>query len=94
MSFDDQPAFTGKMDGTIWCFLTANRFRVELHDGQLVDAALPDHLIDLIRPYYAGPPVVDRIGVVVEFRPPPAMHRIVKIKGGGGWCGMPRPNRR
>jgi hypothetical protein len=25
MSFDDHPAFTGTMDGTLRCFLTANK---------------------------------------------------------------------
>jgi hypothetical protein len=78
------------MRGTIWCFLTANKFLVQLSDGQLVDAAVPDDLIEVIRPCYTGPPLVDRIGVVVEFRQPPALHRIVEITGDGGWCGVTR----
>lgn len=90
MSLDDQSDYTHTMAGTISCFLTANKFRVELHDGQIVDAVLPDHLIAQIRPYYTGPPIADRIGVIVQFRPPPAMHRIIDITGDGGWCGAPR----
>ena len=93
MSTDDQPAFTGTMHGEIWGFLNANKFRVELSDGQLVDAVVPDELIEQIRPYYTGPPIVDRIGVVVEFRERPAMHRIIRITG-SGWCGTARPFRR
>ena len=93
MWIDDQPPFTGTMHGEIWGFLNANKFRVELSDGQLVDAVVPDELIEQIRPHYTGPPVVDRIGVVVEFRERPAMHRIIQIRG-SGWCGTARPFRR
>ena len=93
--FDEQPGAHGTMDGTIWCFLTGNRFRVELYDGLLVDAVVPDHLIEQIRPYYVGPPALERIAVVVEFRERPAMHRITEIKGFDGWfSGEPRACRR
>ena len=94
MELDGQPEFTGTMHGEIWGFLSVNKFRVELSDGQLVDAAVPDELIEQIRPFYSGPPIVDRIGVVVEFRQPPAMHRIIHINSGSGWCGEARPYRR
>jgi len=90
MSPDDQPDYTTTMHGTISCFLTANKFRVQLHDGQLVTAVLPDPLIEQIRPYYTGDPIADRIGVIVQFRPPPALHLITQITGDGGWCGAPR----
>ena len=82
MALEGQPEFDGTMDGQIYCFLTANKFRVELDDGQVVDAAVPDDLIETIRPYYTGEPLVDRIRVVVEFRQPPAMHRIIRSRAG------------
>jgi hypothetical protein len=94
MAYDEQEACTGTMSGTIWMFLSANKFRVELSDGQVVDAVLPDELVDEMRPYYSGPPIAERIGVVVEFRQPPAMHRILEITGNDGWCGAARPARR
>ena len=90
MALDTQAAFTGAMRGEIRLFLTANKFRVELSDGQFVDAVMPDDLIEKILPYYSGEPLVDRIGVSVEFRDPPAMHRITEISGNGGWCGQAR----
>jgi hypothetical protein len=94
MSFDEQDEFTGRMGGTIWSFLRENRFRVELDDGQIVEAVLPDELMETMRPFYSGPPITDRIGVVVEFREPPGLHRILEVKGASAWCGLPRPARR
>jgi hypothetical protein len=94
MALDTQPKFTGTMRITISLFLTANKFCIELSDGQLVDAVMIDDLLEKIRPYYSGPPLVDRIGVIVEFREHPAMHRIVEICGGDGWCGPARAERR
>ncbi|HYE18116.1 MAG TPA: hypothetical protein VEA69_06715 [Tepidisphaeraceae bacterium] len=94
MALDAQPAFDGRMSGTILSFLTANKFRVELDDRQVVDAVVPDHLIEEIRPFYVGPPLAERIKVEVEFRQPPAMHLIVRVSARDGWCGAPRASRR
>jgi hypothetical protein len=90
MPFDGQAVIGKTMKGKILTFLTENKFRVQLSDGQLVDAVLVDELIEKILPYYSGPPITSRIGVVVEFRDRPAMHRIVEVKGNDGWCGEQR----
>jgi hypothetical protein len=49
-----------------------------------------DHLIEQIRPYYTGPPIADRIGVTLPFRPAPALHLITEITGNDGWYRAPR----
>ena len=94
MAMDTQPPFDGVVRGDISVFLTVNKFRVELSDGQFVDAVLPDELVEKILPLYVGPPVTDRIGVLVELRERPAMHRIVALTGNSGWCGAPQAPRR
>jgi hypothetical protein len=91
---DGQPAFNGTIKGSIYLVLAANRFRVELRDGQLVDAVVPDDRIDQLRQYYIGGPITDRIGVLVELRQPPATHQIVRIFGQDGFVGEARTPRR
>jgi hypothetical protein len=90
VALDEQDPCEPVMEGKISLFLAATKFRVQLNDGRIVDAVLPDHLLAKIVPYYSGPPIVERICVTVEFRDPPAMHRIVDISGGDGWCGVRR----
>ena len=92
--FDDQPGSDGTIEGSIYMFLTANRFRVELRGGQLVDAVLPDELIDDMRKYYVGEPIVERIGVLVRLRQPPALNQIISVQGGDGFIGEARSLRR
>ena len=87
---DAQPMPLRTMRGTIWLFLKANQFRVQLSDGQLVNAVLADALIDQMLKYYESEPLVDRIGVTVELREAPAMHCIIEIHGDDGWCGVAR----
>jgi hypothetical protein len=95
LELDAQPTFTRTLRGTIWLFLKANQFRVQLSGGQLVDAVLPDDLMDEILPYCQAEPIVRRIGVTIEFRDPPSMHRIVEIRGGDVlFIGEPRAARR
>jgi hypothetical protein len=90
----EQPEFTGTMKGEVLVFLTTNKFRIQLNDCQIVDAVMPDALLEVVRPWYEdranGP---DHIRVTVRFREAPAMH-VISTVGSSAWCGVRRANRR
>jgi len=74
----DQPWFTGKMDGIIIEFLREDRFRVRLADGQEALAVMPEEFLPLAveNQDLLNDPKGQFIRVTVEFREPPALHRI------------------
>jgi hypothetical protein len=80
MTDGDQPRFKGVMDGKIIEFITENRFRVRLSDGQQVLAVMPDELLPIAveHRHLLDDPKRQCICVQVEFRKPPAMHRILE----------------
>jgi len=93
--YTDQPEYAGTADGEIQVHLNLNKFRIQLHDGIVVDAVMPDDLIEQVRPFFEdrtdGP---DRIRVTVQFRLPPAMPLITEVRGNGAWCGIARAHHR
>ncbi len=85
----NQPEFTGIMQGVIQVFLVVNKFRVQLDDGQVIDAFMADDLIEEVRPWYEdrtkGP---ERIVVTVKLNKL-SMAQIIEV-GGQAWCGIRR----
>jgi len=68
---DGQPDYLGAemVRGTIINFLTVNKFRVRVFDGQEIDAVMAEELIPMVAEWYGGgPPLPPGWHISVEVR--------------------------